>query len=202
MIKTVAILIGGHARRFGGLDKGRLDVGGRTVLARQAEALRGLADRVVMVGRDHAGGEAAGFEAVPDVRPGCGSLGGIHTALRAAAGPVLVLACDMPFVTRAFLAHLFDALEEWDAVVPRTAGGIHPLCAVYAQTCLPVVEERLEAGRLKVADSLELLRVRDVGPDEVGRFDPDGLLLTNLNSPDDLAGAQARLDGSGSRSTS
>ena len=38
---------------------------------------------------------------VPDVRPGHGSLGGIYTAVVEAPAPVVCVAWDMPFVSRA-----------------------------------------------------------------------------------------------------
>jgi molybdopterin-guanine dinucleotide biosynthesis protein A len=197
MPKTAAILVGGRAQRLGGLDKSRLDVGGRAILDHQLDALAGVVDRVVLIGSSDGPPRRPGVETVADIRPGCGSLGGIHTALHVAAGPVLVVACDMPFLTGAFLAFLQDALGGHDAVIPRTPDGLHPLCAVYAQTCLAPVERRLDTGRLKVVDALTGLRIREIGPHEIEPFDPDGLLFMNLNTPDDLSRAVARAGRSG-----
>lgn len=110
---------------------------------------------------------------------------------------MLVVACDMPFLTRAFLVFLRDALGSHDAAIPRTADGLHPLCAVYAHACLASVERRVEEGRLKVVDALAGLRVREIGPPEIDPFDPGGLLFMNLNTPDDLSRALARAGRSG-----
>jgi molybdopterin-guanine dinucleotide biosynthesis protein A len=197
MPKTAAILVGGRAHRLGGLDKSRLEVAGRTILDHQLDALGAVVDRVVLIGGADAPSSRPGVEMVADIRPGCGSLGGIYTALHVAAGPVLVVACDMPFLTAAFLAYLRDALGSSDAAIPRTADGAHPLCAAYALSCLVPVERRIEAGRLKVIDALAGLRVREIGPHEIEPFDPDGLLLMNLNTPDDLSRAGARVGRSG-----
>ena len=49
MPKTAAILVGGRGRRFGGLDKSQLRIGGRTVLDRQVSALTGVVDRTDFV---------------------------------------------------------------------------------------------------------------------------------------------------------
>jgi molybdopterin-guanine dinucleotide biosynthesis protein A len=198
MSKTAAILVGGRARRLGGLDKSAVRVGGRAILARQIAALVGVADRIVLVGTATApAGLPAPVDAIPDARPDHGSLGGLYTALVAAGGPVLVLACDMPFVTAPFLAHLLEAAPDADAVVPRDAGGLHPLCAVYRPGCLPAFEQALAAGRLTIVDVLPSVRVHEIGPDEVRRFDPDGVLLMNVNRPEDLARADARAAGAG-----
>lgn len=197
MVKTAAILVGGQARRLGGVDKSQLAVAGRTVLDRQLSALHTLVDRILVVG--HAGSPAlpGGLEAVADLWPGCGSLGGICTALRVARAPVLVLACDMPFVTTAFLAHVREAISGVDAAMPRSAGRLHPLCAAYGEACLDPMRRRIESGRLKVVDALDGLRVREIGPGEVAGFDPDGLLLMNLNTPEDFARAVARAETTG-----
>jgi molybdopterin-guanine dinucleotide biosynthesis protein A len=198
MINTAAILIGGHARRLGGLDKSRLDVGGQTILDRQIRALRGVVERVMLVGGEVPLAAArAGLETVRDARPGCGSLGGIYTALTAAAGPVLVLACDMPFVTAAFLAYVRDALGDADVALPRTADGLHPLCAAYSPACIGPMARCLDEARLKVTNAIRELRIREIGLEEIAPFDPDGQLLMNLNTPDDLSRAAARFTGSG-----
>jgi molybdopterin-guanine dinucleotide biosynthesis protein A len=189
-MQTAAILAGGRARRLGGLDKSRLAIGGRTILQRDIELLRGLVDRVVVVAADPAQFADAGVPVLADARPGAGSLGGIYTAVASADSPVLVLACDMPFVTAPFLAHLLQAGWEADIAIPRALDGYHPLCACYGPACAAPIRRRMDAGSLKVMDLLSDVRVRELGPDELAVFDPDGVLLLNINTPDDLARAQ------------
>lgn len=188
-----AILAGGQARRFAGRDKSALLVGGLTILQRQLSALREVAERVVMVGALPPGVQVPGFdlEAVPDLVSGGGALGGLYTALSAARSPhVLVLACNLPFVSRVFLRHL-AALPgpAHDAVVPRSHDGWQPLCAVYRRDLAAGFGERVASGRLKVADALAELRVREVGPAEIASVEPDERLFLNVNTPRDLARA-------------
>ena len=45
----------------------------------------------------------------------------------------------------------------------------------------------LERGDLKVGDLLAKVRVREIGPDELRPFDPDGTLFFNINTPEDYA---------------
>jgi molybdenum cofactor guanylyltransferase len=189
-MRTAAILAGGRARRLGGQDKSRLLIGGRSILQRQLDVLRGLADRVVIVANEPERYADAGVPVLADAVSGCGSLGGIYTAVASAAGLVLVLACDMPFVTAPFLAFVMDAGSEADIAIPRTSDGYHPLCASYTPACAGPLLRRIEAGMLKVTGILSDVRVREMGPAEIARFDPDGLLLFNLNTPDDLARAE------------
>ena len=49
---SAAILAGGQARRFGGQDKSRLVVHGRSIIVRQVEVLQRVADEVFVVARD------------------------------------------------------------------------------------------------------------------------------------------------------
>ncbi|MCX6551538.1 MAG: molybdenum cofactor guanylyltransferase, partial [Acidobacteria bacterium] len=134
-MQTAAILAGGRARRLGGLDKGRLVIGGRSILQHQVDLLRGLADRVVIVANERGRYADLGVPVVRDIVAGAGSLGGIYTAVVEAAGPVLVLACDMPFLTAGFLTQVWDAGRDVDVAIPRSPDGYHPLCAYYAPAC-------------------------------------------------------------------
>lgn len=182
-----AILAGGRARRFGGRDKSSLDVGGASILERQLAALRSVAGRILVVSGNPARFQERGLDAVADLVPGAASLGGIYTALtHAATEHVLVVACDLPFLTASFLRRLTtEARHADEAVVPRSADGWQPLCAVYARRLADTARRQIEARRLKIVDFLASTRVREIGPDAIAEDDPDGLLFFNVNSPAD-----------------
>src|ERR1700687_359380 len=128
---SAAILTGGRARRFGGCDKGALVVDRRSIRDRQMTELSALTADVLIVGSPVAAAPDAwsgAWRAVSDTRPGCGPLGGLHTALCEARGDaIIVIACDMPYVSAPFLGHLLALTRDADAVVPRTERGYHPL---------------------------------------------------------------------------
>lgn len=195
----VAILAGGRARRLGGVDKGALHVGRVSIFERQLAALDGLADEVVVVGGEPARFDGYRVRVVPDRLPGCGALGGIYTALCETRAPrVLVIACDLPFVSAPVLARLASLADEAsDAVVPRTADGVQPLCAVYAHRLKRRVRRYIESGHLKIQDLLGAIRVRELGPDEIASIDPTGRSFFNVNTPGDFEQAvrlAARVD--------
>lgn len=182
-----AILAGGQARRFGGRDKGALVVHGRTIRERQLELLRGAVGRILLVGGDADAPRPADVHWVADRTAGCGPLGGLDAALAAAEGaPVLLLACDMPFLTDGLLATLLERLDGVDAVVPKTEHGYHPLCAVYGPTCRTAVRRRLDAGLLRVRDLFADVRVRVVEEGDLARLGEPSLLLANVNTQADL----------------
>ena len=204
---SAAILVGGRARRMHGLDKSMLDVDGLPILERQLAVLRQLSDDLMIVTRAGApdvgpalppGRESPfaqpGLRIVSDEISDAGPLGGIHAALVNARAPVtLVVACDMPFLSLEFLRHLAARVEGVDVAVPRTTDGYHPLCAAYAQTARPFVEQQLARGEFKVSALFSMdLRVAELGPAELARFDPEGRMLSNVNTPHDYRQACSR----------
>src|SRR5262245_20387423 len=105
---SAAIIAGGQARRFSGQDKSRLVVEGRSIIVRQVEILQRVAADVFCVGPPASRVADLGLASHPDLIPGAGALGGIYTALAHARHDlVLVVACDLPFLT----SRLMQALE-------------------------------------------------------------------------------------------
>lgn len=190
---TAAILAGGHATRLGGADKSALVIDGETILARLRRQLESVTPQVVLVGGTVRGSHASGLPIVPDRYLGAGPLAGIHAALaEAPSSHVLVLACDLPFVTGSFLTHLTRLRDRADAVVPRDAHGRrHPLCAVYAAGLAPAVAACLDAGRRRVTDLLDAITVHLVDVAALPAFGRETELLTNVNTPDDYRRAAA-----------
>lgn len=191
-VQAAAIIAGGRGRRLGGLDKSRLVIGGRRIIDRQLAALGQVTPRVLVVSDDPHRFRTSGLQVCGDLLPGAGPLGGLHAALtRSPSRRTLVVAGDLPFLSGAFLRHLSSRTPHADAVVPRNADGLQPLCAVYDRCCLDAIRARLARGRRRLADLAESLAVTEVEPQEVAAFDPDGLLLFNVNTPADRARAEA-----------
>ena len=195
-LASAAILAGGRALRFGGLDKGALVVAGRTILEHQLAELSQITDDLLLVGGPAPPRNVTVARHVPDLVPGCGPLSGLHAALSAARAPVVVVvACDMPFVSAPLLRYfltLVNGPEQPELVVPRTEGGYHPWCAAYPRACLEPIARRLADGRLRVDGLFEDVRVRVVTRDAIASFgDPDHL-LANLNTPLEYRAIEAK----------
>ena len=191
-VHAAAIIAGGRGRRLGGLDKSQLVIGGRRIIERQLAVLGQVVPRVLVITDDHHRFRTSGLQLCDDVLPGAGPLGGLHTALTRSPGRrTLVVAGDLPFLSGAFLRHLAARAPHADAVVPRNAAGLQPLCAVYDRGCAEAIRARIERGRHRLMDLAGWLRVTEVEPDEVAAFDPDGMLLFNVNTPADHARAVA-----------
>jgi len=195
-IPLAAILAGGKGRRMGGRDKASMEFLGVPLIERVLAAVEPLAERVIVVGgRGYL--VHRGIPTVPDRFPGASALGGIVTALAWAGekvGPaawVACLACDMPFLRRELLEHLWAVRGDAQAVVPRVSAGYEPLCALYRTDALEAFEEQLAAGDLRIIPALSRLRLVEVGEETLRRVDPDLRSFLNLNSPEDVERAKA-----------
>jgi molybdopterin-guanine dinucleotide biosynthesis protein A len=129
---------------------------------------------------------------VPDIIPGQAALGGLYTALSAAACPlVIVVGCDMPFLNPALLRYLVTLAEGFDAVVPLLGDEPQPLHAVYAAASRDAAADQLRTGDLKLARFLGRLRVRFVPEADLKGVDPELRSFFNINTPADLELARA-----------
>ena len=192
------VLAGGKSSRMGagpGKDKVFLEFGGQTLLDRALSVMGTVCDRVAIVG-DPA--KFTNYESVvADIFPGCGPLAGIHAALLHSSAELnLMLAVDMPFVSRELLALLFAAAsdEANDAIitVPRSGRGPQPLCAVYRRDFSPVAEQALRAGKYKIDATFSGVSVRVIKEGELAAAGFAERSFFNVNTPQDRLAAEGR----------
>lgn len=178
-----------------GVDKGLLEIDGVAVILRTARLVEMVAGPACVVG----GVEmyrGSGLRAIADDWPGAGPLGGIVTALRASEAEWnLIVACDLPYLTRLWLEFLVERARASaaDAVVPINVRGAEPLCAMYRTRCEAALRATLDEGTRKVTDGLTRVRVEYLEPAEWKCFDSEGLLFKNMNTPADYEEAKTRL---------
>jgi molybdopterin-guanine dinucleotide biosynthesis protein A len=96
----------------------------------------------------------------------------------------------MPWLNRPLLEYMLALRETADVVVPRWADYPEPLHAVYSKACLRPIEEKLQAGKLKITGFYDEVKVHYLDRATIARFDPEGRSFANLNTPDELAAAQ------------
>ena len=182
---TAAILAGGASRRMG-RDKAKLEVDGLPLLERTAARAMTAGLPVLIVGRPHpAGWPLDAVQFVEDAQPGRGPLGGLHTALILAEGPVLALACDMPRLSADALRWLMTECRSERAgeygLIIINSGQWEPLFSVYTPRCLALIEERMSEGRLSLHG---LIEAGHFGMAEAPAWiEP---LLFNVNTPEEL----------------
>jgi molybdopterin-guanine dinucleotide biosynthesis protein A len=198
---TLAIQAGGQATRMG-CDKGLVEFLGQPLIARVMGRLAAIADEILVTTNDPESYRFLGVPLFPDLKPGRGALGGLHTALTSATYPlVAVVACDMPFASADLLAFARDRLLESDddVAIPESGDGmVEPFHAVFRrETCLPAVERAIDLDQWKLVAWFPQVRVRKITSSEVSTLDPSGLAFSNVNTPEELLQAEQRARESG-----
>ena len=129
---SAVILAGGKSSRMG-RDKAWLETGGQTLLAHQIGLARETgAAEIFISGRPGADYSKFGCQVLQDKFPGAGPLAGIERALETAESPLLlVLAVDLPHMSREFLGQLSTHCRENAGAISRVGGGTEPLAAFY-----------------------------------------------------------------------
>jgi molybdopterin-guanine dinucleotide biosynthesis protein A len=168
-----------------GRDKALLAAAGESLPAAAARRLAPVCAAVALADRGRR--LLPGLPSLPD-GPGRGPAAGILGA--AAAYParrLLVLACDLPRVPEGLLAELAGLREDVDWAVPRWAGRVEPLCALYGPAALAALAARVGRGFFALHELAAEpgLAVRYLEGDALARFGPPEDLFLNLNTPED-----------------
>jgi molybdopterin-guanine dinucleotide biosynthesis protein A len=186
---TISIQAGGQSQRMG-QDKALVHLAGKPLIEHILERIQGLGDEILITTNNPNALAYLGIRLASDSTPGAGALVGLQTALSVAKGShVLILACDMPFVSRPLLEYMIKLSHKADIVVPQRNDFLEPMHAIYSKGCLPFVNAALDQGHTKVISFYDQVRVRKLDGTEVARFDPCGMSLFNVNTPEDLAQA-------------
>jgi molybdenum cofactor guanylyltransferase len=191
---TGVIQAGGKSLRMGGAPKALMTLGGRRIIERVLAALAPAVEDVLIVTNAPALYAFLGLPMVSDVFPEHGSLGGIYTGLHAAtAGAVLTVACDMPFLCPDVARLVVARAGEGDVVIPRVGAQLETMHAIYAKSCLPHMEACLSRGQLRIASFFDRVRVVEISERDVARFGDPAVIFMNVNTPEDLARAEAHV---------
>jgi molybdopterin-guanine dinucleotide biosynthesis protein A len=153
------ILCGGTGRRFGGAKKGQLIFEGETFLARAEAALSPLVTRVIWEDQPTVGGAIGAIchaltEHYEDEMV-------CHALTDRIGGGVLVIPCDMPYLSTELLSLLIADFGEYNQAVCFFD---QPLVGIYPTSALPVIEAQIAAGQYRMHGLLEKLPHRIVTP--------------------------------------
>mgnify|MGYP001799977467 FL=1 len=193
------ILAGGQATRMGGGDKGRLPLGGRSLLDHVMDRLGPQVAGLAL----NANGDAArfadlGLPVLPDSIDGfAGPLAGVLAGLDWAAGQgadcIVTAAADTPFFPCDLVPRLLLVAEGMAhplalAGTPEPGRGLarHPTFGLWPVALRDDLRQALQDGVRKVV----LWTNRHDG--RIAEF-PDEAAFFNVNTPDDLARAEAMI---------
>lgn len=183
---TGIILAGGKNSRMG-TDKAFLEIDNERLIDRIVRIFREIFEEVILVTNSPLAYLDQDVEIVTDIFKDKGALGGIYTGLfYASYGHAFVSACDMPFLSKAFIKYMMEHVGSYDIIVPDPADGLQPLHAIYEKSCLPSIKKVISANELKITGFYRGLKIFRISEDIIKSFDPEGRMFFNVNSREDL----------------
>ncbi|NPV92189.1 MAG: molybdenum cofactor guanylyltransferase [Firmicutes bacterium] len=149
-MQAAAIILAGGKNSRMSRNKAFMRIGERSIIEGIIERVKPLVEKVIVVTNSPDEYSNLGAEVITDVIPGRGPLSGIHAGLLASPYRYnLIIACDMPFVSRELGEVLLEAAIGHDAAVVRIGGRPQPLFAVYSSGCLQPIERLLREEKNK-----------------------------------------------------
>lgn len=197
LVDTALILAGGESRRFG-RPKAMVDVRGKPMVQRVADAVTPLAEELVVSVASGEMAEAMGPllpEAIfaVDRRFRQGPIEGFIRGFGAAHGErVLVAPCDAPLLRAGLYRLLIDSLGDREASVPKF-DVLDPVRAVYRRVAVLRVFASTTEALPSPSSLVDHLDATFVGPDRLRSADPELESFLDVNREEDLAAVIARL---------
>ena len=177
------ILAGGQSSRMG-RDKSFVSLGSASMIEKIIEVLRSsFAEQIMIISNKPEEYKHLGFPVYKDIIENAGPLGGIYAALNYSAFcENLIVACDMPMITKQLINILTSSVDGHDAAVPVMDGYFEPFPAVYKKTCLSGITRCLEAGNNRVTCFYDSIQINPIYLDAC----LTGKEFTNINTPKQL----------------
>lgn len=177
-----------------GLNKAFLEIDGERLIDRTVRQFRQLFSEVILVTNEPLLYLDQDVTLITDIYKRKGPLGGLYAGLFYASFDYAFLcACDMPYLNVEFIRYMMGRVAGYDIVIPETSEGYFPLHAIYSRRCLPVIKNLLERGdRLKMTGCFKGMRVLFVPESVIATYDPEGVMLLNINTEQDLQQALVR----------
>ena len=208
MKATGFVTAGGRSLRMG-RDKAWLEIAGRPMIEHVIEALKPVTSSIAIIANNEEY-KRLGFPVFADTNFGVGPLEAIRTALaNSPTSSVVLVGCDMPFVTSELLSFLLNIANQEQqqtpdsrlqtpdsrlqtpdlpfAVAPLNEDGkLEPLCALYSTEALEIVSKLIASGVRKVSFFFEQISTRLVSFNEIKHLQNAPFFFENINTLEDF----------------
>lgn len=190
-VATGVILAGGASSRFGSPKAAAL-LAGRPMIEYPMTAMAEAGLRAVVVAKQDNELPALppGVEVLREPDKPRHPLRGIVTALETIDGPLVICACDMPFVTARLLVWLASLPD--DVAIAMAGGKPQPLLGRYSPVALPALREAMNE-QSPVRRAVESAGARLIDQRELDAFGDPVALTADVDSREALAEAEARM---------
>lgn len=190
------VLAGGRSSRMK-LNKAFIQVGGIAIIERILPGLSRVCSETLIISNEPELYQKYGVPVYTDVYPRQGPVSGIHAGLFYANQQLAFFqSCDLPFMNPELAVLLKARIGSRDCAVPVVGGQMQPLAALFKKSFLPVFDDALRHGRLKLtrllAEHANTCLVPEEELQELGDLD---LLFLNVNDAATLKIAEQRARG-------
>lgn len=181
------VLAGGKSSRMG-TDKGLLKFYGKPIIQIIVEQLQPAVSNTIIISKNEAY-KKFGLEVIPDLINDKGPAGGIHAALsHTDSDKIFVVSCDMPNITTNAIQYIIEQSFHSQITLPLNNGNVEPLFGVYAKTCLPLWQQLIEQGKIKLQEMVTHFELLKINVENHKFFNAE--LFSNINDKNDLLNAQ------------
>ncbi len=178
-ILTGGVMAGGKSSRMG-TDKGLQIFRGKHLFNYPVETLKPFC-KEILISSNNLSYHHFNYTLVKDIVYDCGPIGGLLSLLiKMKNEKLLLIACDMPFVSSETIKRLLDGISDAECIIPVIGEKIEPLCAVYSKSLIQIIEKQIETGdfslhKLIFDSSHKLIHFEDDIPD-----------FLNINTPEEF----------------
>ncbi len=190
MAAIVAVLAGGLGQRMGGAKPTAM-LAGRALISYPLAAVRAAGLEAVVVAKHsttlpHGLQERVLAEPEEPVHPLCGAIAALDFAAASSVPAVVLVACDMPFLTAPLLTWLAE-LE--GTAVPEVDGRLQPLLSRCLTTDIGSLKSSLAEER-SLSTAMRALDPHVLDATDLSRFGNPERLCFNVNDGEDLHTAE------------
>lgn len=182
---SVGVLAGGKSTRMG-QNKAFLQIESKRFIDRICEELSGFSE-VLISAAAKGTYEEMGFPVVYDEHADIGPMEGICQILaHATEDYVFVCGADMPFIKKELVEYMAEFISsDYDCYCLVDEDHIHPLCAIYSKSMLPVIRAQIETGNYRLLNVLRNVRTKYIRL-ETSCFEKR--IVRNINTREEYAG--------------
>jgi molybdenum cofactor guanylyltransferase len=179
------ILAGGENKRFDGIIKSNIIVGGSTILKRIINTISEFfTDIIIVTNTPEEFSICNKCRFTGDLYSKKGPLGGIHSAIKASERKsVFVFAGDMPYLDKKLIMNQIEYFSNCgtDVLIPRINKFDEPLHAIYSNSIYPKLDDYLRSSsKYAIRDFLENVNVSYM---ELTDSEDTRRAFTNVNTP-------------------
>lgn len=168
-----------------GMEKGLVSFDNKPLIRYSIDVLKGICDEILISSNSDAY-HHMGYRVIPDEITGIGPVGGIYSCLRASATTDnIILSCDTPFISKAYLQYLLKNRKGATAAVPWFGNNKYePVSAYYNKAFIEVLADSIQEGNYKLPDIFEKTKINRLSITNLDFFEEK--LFYNINSPEDI----------------